>query len=98
MKISTINYTSTFLEPLLVIGFFCFSSSRQRYVLGDDAMKRLRQHHVLIIGIGGLGIEIAKNVVLAGVHVNEIVRIAIIRLRMVSFRVSLYTIQAIQRC
>jgi molybdopterin/thiamine biosynthesis adenylyltransferase len=35
-------------------------------------MKRLRQHHVLIIGIGGLGIEIAKNVVLAGVHVNKI--------------------------
>ena len=32
-------------------------------------MKRLRQHHVLIIGAGGLGIEIAKNVVLAGVHV-----------------------------
>jgi molybdopterin/thiamine biosynthesis adenylyltransferase len=33
-------------------------------------MKRLRQHHVLIISAGGLGIEIAKNVVLAGVHVN----------------------------
>ncbi len=47
-----------------------FFSSRQRYVLGDDAMKRLRQHHVLIINAGGLGIEIAKNVVLAGVHVN----------------------------
>ena len=44
--------------------------SRQRYVLGDDAMKRLRQQHVLIIGAGGLGIEIAKNVVLAGVHVR----------------------------
>ena len=48
------------------------SSSRQRYVLGDDAMKRLRQHHVLIIGTGGLGIEIAKNVVLAGVHVSQL--------------------------
>ena len=47
----------------------CFS--RQRYVLGDDAMKRLRQQHVLIIGAGGLGIEIAKNVVLAGVHVRS---------------------------
>jgi molybdopterin/thiamine biosynthesis adenylyltransferase len=35
-------------------------------------MKRLRQHHVLIINAGGLGIEIAKNVVLAGVHVNKI--------------------------
>ncbi|CAF0935485.1 unnamed protein product [Rotaria sordida] len=42
--------------------------NRQRYVLGDDAMKRLRKHHVLIIHAGGLGIEIAKNIVLAGVQ------------------------------
>lgn len=42
--------------------------NRQRYVLGDEAMKRLKQQHVLIIGMGGLGIEIAKNVVLAGVN------------------------------
>ncbi|CAF4774469.1 unnamed protein product [Rotaria sp. Silwood1] len=42
--------------------------NRQRYVLGDDAMKRLRKHHVLIINAGGLGIEIAKNIVLAGVQ------------------------------
>jgi molybdopterin/thiamine biosynthesis adenylyltransferase len=54
-----------------LFSIFHFFSSRQRYVLGDDAMKRLRQHHVLIIGAGGLGIEIAKNVVLAGVHVNK---------------------------
>lgn len=33
-------------------------------------MKRLRKQHVLISGAGGLGIEIAKNVVLAGVYVN----------------------------
>ncbi|CAF3810848.1 unnamed protein product [Rotaria socialis] len=42
--------------------------NRQRYVLGDDAMKRLRKHHVLIVHAGGLGIEIAKNIVLAGVQ------------------------------
>lgn len=52
--------------------FTCFSSSRQRYVLGDDAMKRLRKHHVLVIHAGGLGIEIAKNIVLAGVQVNKL--------------------------
>jgi len=41
--------------------------SRQRYVLGDDAMKRLAKANVFIMGMDGLGIEIAKNVVLSGV-------------------------------
>lgn len=42
--------------------------SRQRYVLGDGAMQRLAKSNVLISGAGGLGIEVAKNVVLAGVR------------------------------
>ncbi|KAL1918648.1 uncharacterized protein VTP21DRAFT_2670 [Calcarisporiella thermophila] len=41
--------------------------SRQLYVLGHDAMKRMGTSSVLIIGLKGLGVEIAKNVVLAGV-------------------------------
>lgn len=41
--------------------------SRQRYVLGDKAMNSLTRSNVLLIGIGGLGIEIAKNIVLAGI-------------------------------
>jgi len=41
--------------------------SRQLYVLGEEAMKRMAMSNVLISGMGGLGIEIAKNVVLAGV-------------------------------
>ncbi|XP_038066998.1 ubiquitin-like modifier-activating enzyme 1 isoform X2 [Patiria miniata] len=41
--------------------------SRQLYVLGHDAMKRMNRSDVLISGMGGLGIEIAKNVVLGGV-------------------------------
>lgn len=41
--------------------------SRQRYVLGDSAMKRMAQSSVLLYGLGGLGIEIAKNIVLAGI-------------------------------
>ncbi|XP_041365685.1 ubiquitin-like modifier-activating enzyme 6 isoform X1 [Gigantopelta aegis] len=41
--------------------------SRQRYVLGDSAMKRMATSNVLVYGLGGLGIEIAKNIVLAGV-------------------------------
>uniref|UniRef100_A0A8C4TMQ4 E1 ubiquitin-activating enzyme n=1 Tax=Erpetoichthys calabaricus TaxID=27687 RepID=A0A8C4TMQ4_ERPCA len=40
---------------------------RQRYVLGDSAMQQMAQSHVFLSGIGGLGIEIAKNIVLAGV-------------------------------
>ncbi|KAH8025034.1 hypothetical protein HPB51_002930 [Rhipicephalus microplus] len=42
--------------------------SRQLYVLGRDAMARMAQSDVLISGMGGLGIEIAKNIVLAGVR------------------------------
>ncbi|KAJ8047744.1 Ubiquitin-like modifier-activating enzyme 1 [Holothuria leucospilota] len=41
--------------------------SRQLYVLGHEAMKRMGLSNVLISGMRGLGIEIAKNVVLAGV-------------------------------
>ncbi|ELU01065.1 hypothetical protein CAPTEDRAFT_224089 [Capitella teleta] len=41
--------------------------SRQLYVLGDGAMQRMAKSSVLICGMGGLGVEIAKNVVLAGV-------------------------------
>jgi len=41
--------------------------SRQLYVLGHDAMKRMGASNVLVCGMSGLGIEIAKNVVLGGV-------------------------------
>jgi ubiquitin-activating enzyme E1 len=41
--------------------------SRQLYVLGHEAMRRMATSSVLISGIGGLGVEIAKNVILAGV-------------------------------
>eukprot|EP01100_Stratorugosa_tubuloviscum_P003851 TRINITY_DN1936_c2_g1_i2.p1 TRINITY_DN1936_c2_g1~~TRINITY_DN1936_c2_g1_i2.p1 ORF type:complete len:1019 (-),score=473.16 TRINITY_DN1936_c2_g1_i2:43-3066(-) len=42
--------------------------SRQRYVLGDVAMKRMARSNVLLIGLGCLGVEIAKNIVLAGIQ------------------------------
>ncbi|XP_007890173.1 ubiquitin-like modifier-activating enzyme 6 isoform X2 [Callorhinchus milii] len=41
--------------------------SRQRYVLGDNAMHQMAQSHVFLSGIGGLGVEIAKNIILAGI-------------------------------
>ena len=37
------------------------------YVLGHEAMKKMSVAHVLVVGLNGLGVEIAKNVVLAGV-------------------------------
>jgi ubiquitin-activating enzyme E1 len=41
--------------------------SRQLYVLGHEAMKRMGLSNVLVAGLGGLGVEIAKNIALAGV-------------------------------
>lgn len=38
-----------------------------RYVLGHDAMHRMGTTSVLIAGMRGLGVEIAKNVILSGV-------------------------------
>ncbi|KAL1416723.1 hypothetical protein MTO96_000673 [Rhipicephalus appendiculatus] len=42
--------------------------SRQLYVLGRDAMVRMAQSDVLISGLGGLGVEVAKNTIMAGVR------------------------------
>ncbi|XP_065900619.1 ubiquitin-like modifier-activating enzyme 1 [Dysidea avara] len=41
--------------------------SRQLYVLGHDAMHKMGRSNVLISGMKGLGVEIAKNVILGGV-------------------------------
>ncbi|OMH84578.1 Ubiquitin-activating enzyme E1 1 [Zancudomyces culisetae] len=41
--------------------------SRQLYVLGVEAMKKMGSSDILIVGVKGLGVEIAKNVALAGV-------------------------------
>jgi len=41
--------------------------SRQLFVLGKEAMERMAKSSVLISGMKGLGIEVAKNVILSGV-------------------------------
>ncbi|KAK4954238.1 E1 ubiquitin-activating protein [Elasticomyces elasticus] len=41
--------------------------SRQLYVLGHEAMKKMGSSNVLVVGLRGLGVEIAKNIALAGV-------------------------------
>lgn len=40
--------------------------SRQLYAIGFDAMKKMLKSSVLICGLNGLGVEIAKNVILQG--------------------------------
>merc|ERR1719411_1750484 len=42
--------------------------SRQLYVLGHEAMRKMAQSNVLISGMKGLGVEIAKNIILGGVR------------------------------
>ena len=41
--------------------------SRQLYVLGHDAMQNMSKSNILICGMDGLGVEIAKNIILSGV-------------------------------
>ncbi|XP_042310273.1 ubiquitin-like modifier-activating enzyme 7 [Sceloporus undulatus] len=41
--------------------------SRQLYVLGHEAMQKMARTDVLVSGMKGLGVEIAKNIILAGV-------------------------------
>ncbi len=47
--------------------FISFFVSFLRYVLGHEAMRRMALSDVLISGMGGLGVEVAKNVILGGV-------------------------------
>uniref|UniRef100_A0A0N4ZA27 E1 ubiquitin-activating enzyme n=1 Tax=Parastrongyloides trichosuri TaxID=131310 RepID=A0A0N4ZA27_PARTI len=42
--------------------------SRQIYALGENAMLHLRKASILICGIGSIGVEIAKNLILGGVR------------------------------
>lgn len=52
---------------IIFIYFFSLFLSYS-YVLGHDAMKRMQNANVLISGMRGLGVEIAKNVILGGVR------------------------------
>lgn len=55
--------------------------SRQLYVLGHEAMKKMAASNVLIVGLQGLGAEIAKNIALAGVKSVTIFDPEIVSLR-----------------
>eukprot|EP00890_Picochlorum_soloecismus_P002580 jgi/Picsp_1/3322/NSC_06161-R1_ubiquitin-activating enzyme e1 len=54
--------------------------SRQLAVYGKESMRRMAAANVLIVGLSGLGVEIAKNVILAGlksVTLHDSERVAI---------------------
>lgn len=42
--------------------------SRQLYVLGREGMHKMQESDVLVVGLGGLGVEVAKNIILSGVR------------------------------
>lgn len=48
------------VQELLVFVLFY---SRQRYVLGDHAMKKMASSSVLVYGMGGVGIEIGRFII-----------------------------------
>jgi ubiquitin-activating enzyme E1 len=41
--------------------------SRQLYVMGHEAQKKMAKSDVLLLGMNGVGVEIAKNIILSGV-------------------------------
>uniref|UniRef100_A0A4W5PET7 E1 ubiquitin-activating enzyme n=1 Tax=Hucho hucho TaxID=62062 RepID=A0A4W5PET7_9TELE len=66
--ISSDNDAQAYLKHLhLQAAFPLFWALCGRYVLGHEAMRRMGTANVLIAGMRGLGVEIAKNVILSGV-------------------------------
>lgn len=45
--------------------------SRQRYVLGDEAMKKMVKSSVFLSGLGGLGVEIGSREMLMGLTIMQ---------------------------
>ena len=57
-KYFQINFWKKTLTIYCILIYICFRSSRQRYVLGDNAMKAMAHSNVFLSGLGGLGVEI----------------------------------------
>lgn len=41
---------------------------RQERIIGVEAMELLKKQKILLVGLGGIGAEVAKNVILMGVQ------------------------------
>jgi ThiF family len=63
-KPSTWHVTDPLPSDLTLCPLLC---CQQLYVMGREAQKRMASSDVLISGLNGLGVEVAKNVILAGV-------------------------------
>lgn len=59
---SNLQHQASLKTPEIDEGLY----SRQLYVMGKEAMHQLASAHVLISGMRGLGVEIAKNIILGG--------------------------------
>ena len=60
-----------FRSLCLSLSFFLVDEklySRQLYVMGHEAQRRMMASKALLIGCSGLGVEVAKNCILAGIH------------------------------
>lgn len=53
------------MRLIFLLSLLCLALDR--YVLGHEAMKRMQNANVLVSGLRGLGVEIAKNIILGGV-------------------------------
>ena len=54
--------------------------SRQLYVIDNESMKKMQKSTVLIAGMNGLGVEAAKNTILAGVKSVTILDNSIVKI------------------
>ena len=63
MKNFILDNCKSFIPNLVKINHHLFYVS---YVLGKEAMQQLATAHILVSGMTGLGVEIAKNIILGG--------------------------------
>ena len=67
-------YTPTYMSPAHNVCSIYATAvdeklySRQLYVMGHEAQRRMMASAALVVGASGLGVEIAKNCILAGIH------------------------------
>lgn len=64
------NNTHVHVLPILLILVRSVDEklySRQLYVMGHEAQRRMMSSSALLVGLSGLGAEVAKNIILAGI-------------------------------
>lgn len=67
MRVSILDKCMSNLVVVLVSIIEEMLRAHSSYVIGKEAMHQMSRSRVLVSGVRGLGVEIAKNIVLAGV-------------------------------